>query len=218
MSALGAAEAVNAAVTRLVAVTAALNSSHSGAEEANVLADHAKGGGLLQWNTISGATRVMPGTPPATETRRNPNGPDSRYFEEVRRIGWPKNTQGKTSARGLVFDAHGNPIGGEWKAEPHGLASDTSRFNEPWRSDIRYTIRTHVEGQVAAMICRTGITKTEVYLNLPPCGARDFDPVRCHQNVKHVLPVGSTMTVWAVRGDRGMPQKYTFSGTREALK
>ncbi|GAA4910726.1 nucleic acid/nucleotide deaminase of polymorphic system toxin [Stackebrandtia albiflava] len=173
-------------------------------------------------DTPAGTTPPPDGGPPApTPTRPHPNAADTRHVAAVRRIGWPKNAQGRTNARALVFDKNGEQVGDVWKATPDGEANDPRHYREPWRSDVRYTIRYHVEGQVAAMMRRTGITEAEVYLNIPPCGTRDDDwSYQCHDNIKKILPKGYTMTVWAVREREAptwSPQKYTYKGNGEAL-
>jgi len=216
MSAHGTAGALNIPVSTLDEALTGLAAIKTLVENAHTQAEHAKGGGLLQRNEATGQQRVVPAPPPATATRPSRKGPDSRGVDAVKRLGWPKNNEGRTSARAVVMDALGNPIGGTWTARPDGPASDTSGFKEPWKSDIRYTIRAHVEGQVAATMRDTGITKTEVYLNVPPCGIRDRDPYRCAANIRAILPVGSTMTIWTIR-ERGNPQKNIYQGTGEAL-
>lgn len=215
-SAHGTAEAVGIPVSTLDDALTGLASIKTLVETAHAQAEHAKDGGLLQRNTDTGQHRVIPAPPAATATRPSPRGPDSRGVDAVRRLGWPTNPQGRTTARAVVMDAHGHPIGKEWKADPRSPAADTSSFKEPWKSDPRYTIRAHIEGQVAAMMRNTGITRTEVYLNVPPCGSRDKDPYRCAANLRAILPVGSTMTVWTIR-ERGNPQKNVYQGTGEAL-
>jgi hypothetical protein len=137
----------------------------------------------------------------------------------MRRIGWPKRADGKTSARGLLF----SPDGRSWTETPlrasrSGPASQRTDLKEPWASDPGITTRHHIEGNAAALMVKHGQRDAVLYLNIPPCGGPSRpDPKRCHPNIPSVLPKGYTLTVHTVR-DGGGHSRTVYRGTGEAIK
>jgi hypothetical protein len=146
----------------------------------------------------------------------HPARKNSTCIEEVRRVGWPRNREGRIAARGRLYDAEGRPITGTIEAG-RGPADAAADLKEPWASDERMTTRWHLEGHVAAVMREHRLKEAVVYINLAPCGTMQKDQWRCHPNLKHLLPVGARLRIWAVRED-GKIREYVYHGTGEALK
>jgi hypothetical protein len=157
------------------------------------------------------------GDPPAY----NPLARDPKRSEEIRRFGWPRNTTGRTSARGLLYDASGNPVLHKpLKALKGNRVYDTPDLKDEWRArDVATSW--HIEGGVAAYMRATKTKSMALWLNLPPCGGRgdydDADPKGCHANLPKILPKGYTLVVHMEYED-GRYRRRTFPGTGEALK
>lgn len=136
----------------------------------------------------------------------------------MRRVGWPKRSDGKTSARGLLF----TPDGRSWTETPlrasrKGPASRRTDLKTPWSTDPEITTRHHIEGNAAALMVKHGQRGAVLYLNIPPCGDPSRpDPKRCHPNIPAVLPEGYTLTVHTVREDGGH-SRTVYRGTGEAI-
>ncbi|MFC4336055.1 DddA-like double-stranded DNA deaminase toxin [Salininema proteolyticum] len=148
----------------------------------------------------------------------SPGAANSECVEKIRRIGYPKNDAGNTSARGILYAPDGTQITDTLKAGNKGPAADVSDLNEPWATEAeRMTIRYHVEGHVAAYMRRQKISRAVLYLNLPSCGERTAEDWRCHPNLPKVLPKGTKVRIWII-ADGKEPRYMDYNGTGEALK
>ena len=167
-----------------------------------------------------GGSTETAGPAPRTNPERNtvfsPRRRNRAHENQLRRLGWPRNASGRTSARGLLYDTKGDPLSDQvWKADPRIKHAD---LREPWASADNYVSRWHVEGQVAAWMRQTGTRKAVLYLNIPPCGGGDPpDPVRCEASLKKMLPKGYTLDVHTVLENGGARIKR-YTGTGEAIR
>lgn len=90
---------------------------------------HARGGreAFEDYLRLIYATPASGGSEP--EPRRvkagwRSNRAHPRALEAIKRVGWPKNAEGKVSARGLLYDKHGNEIGDH--SRPGGQRCDAN--------------------------------------------------------------------------------------------
>lgn len=143
--------------------------------------------------------------------------PHADALASIRRHKWPKNDDGTMSARGELYDSGGNRLTDEpLKAHRKGEGPYRPDLREPWASDPAMTTSWHVEGDAAAIIRDRGLSGGVLYLNMPPCGAKSYDPKRCYANVEKILPKDSTLVVWVSR-EHGLPQRFVFKGTGEGV-
>jgi hypothetical protein len=180
------AQTINIA-SRLEAALAAVETARTG---------HSRGGGGGPPGDMPSPTAEPPWIrqPPVLGfTHRRPV---AECIDEVRREGWPRNAQGRTSARGYLYSSDGHKVNTE-SFRPHkaGQAPPCEDLREPWRSDGHYTTTWHAERDAAAQIRRWGLTEAVLYLNLPPCGRKSQDRLRCHANLESILPGGTTLYV-----------------------
>lgn len=156
-----------------------------------------------------------PGTPPPRITVGTVR-PSQAPVDAMREVGWPRNAEGRVSARGFLYDDTGaNVYGRTLQARNDGDIFDTPDLREPWRSGNR-TTTWHIEGGVASYMRNGGPTEATLYLNIPPCG-RDGDEARCHVNLPAILPRGSTLTVFVVRKN-GRVDHHVYRGTGEGIR
>lgn len=171
-------------------------------------------------------TSISSGSAPPTTTAggsppHDPKARDPKRSEEIHRFGWPRNTRGRVSARGLLYDGSGNPVLHKpLKALKGDRVYDTPDLKDEWRTrDVATSW--HIEGGVAAYMRSTETKSMSLWLNLPPCGGRgdydDADPKGCHANLPKILPEGYTLVVHMEYED-GRYRRRVFPGTGEALK
>ncbi len=185
---------------------------------------HAKLDALKGLVAAGGAGRASPALKAGPPRLRDfaPQRPAADGTKAVERLGWPRNAEGRISARGLLYDRDGRPlIEKPLRAVKRGPAADGSDLVEPWRSDERYTPRWHVEGHTAAWMRRNGVTEASLYLNTPPCGGPapggEADPLRCEANLAHLLPRGTKLHIHSV-DEQGRTRSKSYTGTGEALR
>ncbi|MEU5874207.1 DddA-like double-stranded DNA deaminase toxin [Glycomyces sp. NPDC047369] len=145
-----------------------------------------------------------------------PDRPNGTCIDQTRSVGWPLNRNGRTSARGRLYDAHGRPITGTVRAGP-GPADAATDLHEPWSSDERMTTRWHIEGHAAAVMRLHQLKEAVLYINIPPCGTEDRGEWRCDANIAKILPRGSTLRVWVAR-QNGTVAQFVYRGTGEAVR
>jgi|GEM_PF-1181907 len=154
--------------------------------------------------------RAIPGF-----THRRPTG---EAIDAIKREGWPKNTDGRTSARGHLYDPDGNRIdAGTLKPHRKGAAPPCADLKEPWRSDPDYTTTWHAERDAAKVMRDNNLREAVLYLNIPTCGKEDEDPQRCDANLGKIIPAGSTLWVWSIN-DNGTMKRRKYPGTGEAIE
>jgi len=166
---------------------------------------------------------ALGGAPPNVAPARALDGfnrirPHPGAVEALRRVGWPKNSDGKTSARGHLYDEDGRRIDGVevMKAHRKGQAPPCDDLKEPWRSDPEYTTTWHAERDAAKIMRGRGLREAVLYLNIPPCGGRDRAEKRCDANLRKVIPEGANLWVWTVR-ENSTPRVRRYEGTGEAI-
>jgi hypothetical protein len=213
----GIASDLETAQAQTMAIAARLESALAAVESART-GSGVLGGGNTTPDTHS---RAVPDRPPWAD--RPPiagftfRRPVRECYEAIREAGWPRNAQGQTSARAILYTSDGHRVNAEM-FRPHrpGQTSPSDDLREPWRSDERYTTTWHVERDAAAEVRRWGLTDSVLYLNIPPCGEESGDPFRCHANLEKLLPAGVKMFVWAVNED-GSRTRRRYVGTGEAI-
>ncbi|MEU5156517.1 DddA-like double-stranded DNA deaminase toxin [Glycomyces sp. NPDC021274] len=143
--------------------------------------------------------------------------PVAECIDAVRREGWPRNAQGRTSARGFLYTGDGRPVNAE-TFRPHrkGHAPPCGDLREPWRSDEHYTTTWHAERDAAAEMRRWKLSEAVLYLNVPTCGKESGDPYRCDVNLEKILPEKAVLFVWTVHED-GSRSRRRYIGTGEAI-
>ncbi|GAA2301192.1 hypothetical protein GCM10009853_067000 [Glycomyces scopariae] len=147
-----------------------------------------------------------------------PLQPKRECFDAIRREGWPRNSEGLTSARGILYTDGGHRVNSEtFRPYRPGASPPCDDLREPWRPDERYTTTWHVERDAAAAIRKWGLTTAVLYLNLPPCGKRSKDQRRCHENLASILPAGTTLYIWEIR-ENGAATRHVYSGDGKAIK
>lgn len=214
MGADGTAQTVNIAADQLGEANALLGQAIAKLQEAQTTAASAKGRlhgatGTASRTVASGRSRV-----PGFSASR----PVGECVEAVKQLGWPKNSDGKTSARGLLYSSDGERLSKQpLQAHPKGKAPPCEDLNEPWRSDSRLTTTWHAERDVAAWMRSENVDHAVLYLNVPTCGKESQDAGRCHVNLPKVMPSGSTLTVWSVHED-GSTRRRRYEGTGEAIR
>jgi len=173
------------------------------------------GGGLLGGDNPGPAP---PATPPRAIPGFTHRRPVGEAIDAIKREGWPKNADGRTSARGHLYDSEGRRIdAGTLKPHRKGQAPPCTDLKEPWRSDPDYTTTWHAERDAAKIMRDKGLTEAVLYLNMPACGRESRDAKRCDANLEKVLPQGSTLWVWSLQENNGtLRQRY--EGTGEAIK
>lgn len=143
--------------------------------------------------------------------------PVKECIDAVRREGWPRNAQGRTSARGFLYTGDGRQVNTEtFRPRDMGRAPPCEDLREPWRSDEEYTTTWHAERDAAALVRRWGLSESVLYLNVPTCGKESGDPYRCDANLEKILPAGAVMYVWTVHED-GSRSRRRYMGTGEAI-
>ncbi|MFC4334059.1 DddA-like double-stranded DNA deaminase toxin [Salininema proteolyticum] len=177
--------------------------------------------GLLA-GTSSPADPGSPGSGPAVARVRRIDGfkparPNRDAVGEVRKLGWPKNSAGRTSACGHLY----GPDGAQLNDQPlrpyrKGHGPVHADLNEPWKSDKHYTTTWHAETDAAAAMRRHGLDEAAVYLNIPTCGKESADPYRCDINLPKIIPRGAILYVWSVHEDGSMSRRK-YEGTGEAI-
>jgi hypothetical protein len=135
-------------------------------------------------------------SPPKPPWSRRPPVPGFSYrkpvadcVEAVRREGWPRNAQGRTSARGNLYTGDGRQVNNEG-FRPHrmGEAPPCEDLREPWRSDEHYTTTRHAERDAASLVRKWNLSESVLYLNVPTCGKESGDPHRCDANLVKIFP------------------------------
>lgn len=164
--------------------------------------------------------------PPATGGRASGSGFDSRRRDPakaaaVRRFGWPRRPDGKTSARGLLYDGSGKQVlHAPLRALKSGQVYNTPDLKPEWRRPEMKT-SWHIEGGAAAYMRSTETKEMSLWLNLPACGDygpfADPDPNGCDANLPKILPRGYTLRVHT-EYEHGGARVKTYRGTGEALK
>lgn len=161
------------------------------------------------------------GTPPPQP--RSPSfdhaARDNARSTALRGFGWPKNSKGRTSARGLLYDSEGNAaLRQPLRALRKGKVYNAPELKEPWRSDPEMKTTWHIEGGAAAYMRKTQTRVMSLWLNVPACGGYDRpDPQGCAENLPKVLPRGYTLHVHVEEEHGGF--RYTeYRGTGEALR
>jgi hypothetical protein len=174
--------------------------------------------GLLTTHSGGRTAVAVSGSGPASPQPHDPKARDPDRVAAIRRIGWPRNSKGRTSARGLLYDGSGNPVLHQQLKPLRGEnVYNTPDLKDEWR---RREVATswHVEGGVAAYMRGTGTKEMTLWLNIPACGGyRRPDPNGCHENLPKILPPGYKLHV-RVEGEDGSYQLNTYRGTGEALK
>jgi hypothetical protein len=206
---------------RIEEVLAALAAGNAKWEEYLATRGQGGGGGASPATSVGGnGTPPVAGSNSDTEPPRpyDPKARDPDRVAAIRRIGWPRNTKGRTSARGLLYDGKGNPVLHQPLKPLSGeRVYDTPDLKDEWR---RREVATswHIEGGVAAYMRGTGTKEMTLWLNIPACGGyRRPAPNGCHENLPKILPPGYKLHV-RVEGEDGSYQLNTYSGTGEALK
>nr|WP_255672065.1 DddA-like double-stranded DNA deaminase toxin [Glycomyces amatae] len=178
-----------------------------------------------------GVGRKPPGaTPPSTPEPEplQPFGPPIDGFspqrlhrepvDQLRREGWPTNAEGKTSARGHLYDQQGRRVRETpYRAYKRGEAPVRSDLRAPWASDPELTSTWHAESDAAADIRSMGGGEHALYINIPPCGRSNRDPKRCDANLEKILPTNTTLYVWEI-SENGSRTRYIYRGNGEAIK
>jgi hypothetical protein len=143
--------------------------------------------------------------------------PIAECIEAVRREGWPRNAEGRVSARGYLYTGDGHQVNTE-TFRPHrkGSSPPCEDLREPWRSDVHYTTTWHAERDAAAEMRRWKLSEAVLYLNVPTCGKESGDPYRCDANLEKILPPTAVMYVWTVHED-GSRSRRRYIGTGEAI-
>ncbi|MBO3735424.1 DddA-like double-stranded DNA deaminase toxin [Glycomyces niveus] len=181
-------------------------------------------GGLLP----SGTKTTVTGQPTAALPRRripgfNSNRVNKDAIADIRRAGYPKNAEGKTSARAFVYTADGEQINADaLKPYRKGEAPPQPDLKEPWASSEELTTTWHVERDAAAAIRAERLDSAAFYLNVPLCGRRAEgseypDPAKCYENFRHIIPKDAVAYVFVVP-EQGMPRRRRIVGTGEAIK
>jgi hypothetical protein len=143
--------------------------------------------------------------------------PVREAVDAVRREGWPRNTEGRISARGFLYTGDGRQVNAEvFRPRRRGQAPPCEDLREPWRSDERYTTTWHAERDAAELIRQYRISNPVLYLNIPTCGKQSADHLRCDANLEKILPAGTEMYVWTIHED-GSRSRRRYVGTGEAI-
>jgi len=167
--------------------------------------------GLL--TSRGGATATRKPEPAATPF--HPRKRNRKHEDEIRKLGWPKNTEGRTSARGKLYGLNGASLDNRvWRANPEVSHKD---LKEPWASSPQHVSRWHVEGQVTAWMREKRVKEAVLYLNLPACGKTKQDPGTCDKSIAAMLPEGYSLVVWTIP-ENGSPYSVRYRGTGEAVK
>ncbi|MCD0443757.1 hypothetical protein LO763_08995 [Glycomyces sp. A-F 0318] len=184
----------------------------------------------------TGASGGQPPVPPAStkpvapnpEPRRrlegfNPKRSHPKAIEAIRRVGYPRNAEGRTSARAFAYTADGDQLTAEpLKPYRKGEAPVRQELREPWASSEDMSTTWHVEGDAAALIREGSLKDAAFYLNVPLCGSRQADtelpdPKGCAENFRHILPRDTVAYVHVVREGR-VPYRQKITGTGEGIK
>ena len=174
-------------------------------QELPAAAQQAAGGLLTGGSRAPGPAPPPPAPPKPFHPRRR----NRAHEDDIRGLGRPKNTVGRTSARGRRYGTDGKRlVDAPWRADPEVRHDD---LREPWASADDHVSRWHVEGQVAAWMRKTGTTEAVLYQNLPPCGRSTRDPGRCDMSIAPMLPEGSSLVVWTVP-ENGTPYSVRYQG------
>ena len=113
-------------------------------------------------------------------------------------------------AYATLWDAEGRQIIGIHNAGHDGPAKDAD-WVAPWGDYPR--LRRHVEAHAAARMHRDGHKQMAMYINMRPCSYPDG----CKQNIRALIPEGSTLFVHQVYAD-GSSKIHPFPGTGTALR
>lgn len=188
----------------------ALSALKAGADRmSDYIASIAGGGGA------SPPASPLSGSPPRFDLRRRNDVGSSA----IRRFGWPRNSKGRISARGVLLNSDGDAVLHQpLRAKRNGEVFDAPELKEPWRSDRAMKTSWHIEGGAAAYMRRTATRVMSLWLNVPPCGGLDRpDPKGCFENLPKIIPKGYTLYVHAELENGGY-QRVIVKGTGEALK
>ncbi|MCD0442140.1 hypothetical protein LO763_00680 [Glycomyces sp. A-F 0318] len=176
--------------------------------------------------SIAGGSRFTPPSETQTTGDRaatafNPRARSPERSAAIRRFGWPKRVDGKTSARGMLYDSSGKPVLGQpLKALKGDRVYTTPDLKDEWRTRGMAT-SWHIEGGAAAYMRNTQTKEMALWINLSACGNSggfgDDDPNGCHVNLPKILPEGYTLHVHAEL-ENGWSRQWTYRGTGEALK
>ncbi|MFD0555894.1 DddA-like double-stranded DNA deaminase toxin [Stackebrandtia endophytica] len=159
--------------------------------------------------TEQGRPRAIPGF-----THRRPA---KEAIDAIKREGWPKTAEGRTSARGHLYNPDGNRLDtGTLRPHRKGAALPCTDLREPWRSDPNYTTTWHAERDAAKIMRDNNLREAVLYLNIPPCGRYTEDPKRCDLNLEKILPKGATLWVWTI-SETGSRGQRRYRGTGEAI-
>jgi len=152
------------------------------------------GGGLL------GGGNPGPAPPPERRATFKPMRTDPAKVAEIQpHVGEP-------IAYATLWDSEGRQVVGVHSADDDGPAK-TAKWNAPWGGYPR--LRRHVEAHAAARM-KPG-DKMVMYINMKPCGYPDG----CKENLRDILPEGSTLIVHQVHSD-GWVNVQVFKGTGKA--
>lgn len=159
--------------------------------------------------------------PPGRSSQSNHMKPDTALVDVMKRIGWPTKPgrPDDIRARGMLYSTNGTP----WNSEPlrasrQGPASKRTDLKEPWASDPEMTTSWHIEANAAALMVKFKERVAILYINQSVCGSQEpFDPKRCHDNLRKILPKGYTLYVHSVLRS-GWTEAKRYEGTGEALK
>ncbi|HEU5128841.1 MAG TPA: DddA-like double-stranded DNA deaminase toxin [Glycomyces sp.] len=179
--------------------------------------------GLLTTGTGGPVTATATAGTARRLTDFNPKRSHSEAVKEIRRVGYPRNAEGRTSARAFVYSADGKQLNDEpLKPYRRGEAPVRPELREPWASSDDMTTTWHVEGDAAAMIREDHLQNAAFYLNIPLCGSRQGeselpDPNGCAENFRHVIPRDTVAYVHVIREER-VPYRQKITGTGEGIK
>lgn len=82
----------------------------------------------------------------------------------LKRVGWPKNSEGNISARAILYDRHGNKVGTRaYRADDKNHPSTWPDLKDGWNNP-ELTTTWHAEGQLARDIRKSGLDEATVYM------------------------------------------------------
>ncbi|WP_285661166.1 DddA-like double-stranded DNA deaminase toxin [Actinorhabdospora filicis] len=142
--------------------------------------------------------------------------------EAIRRVGWPRNSVGNTSARAHLYDEHGNRMGDTYTPDTPDDHPHWDDLKPEWNNPENTTTSWHVEGRMAKAIRDSGLTRAAVYLNIRRCGGVSDtrprpDPKGCTENFRHTLKAGTVVYVYVIQ-ENGRTFRQRVTGTGKALK
>lgn len=168
---------------------------------------------------------AAPPSPPPLAPPRRPGWRSSRANPDaiaaVRRAGWPKNSEGRTSARAHLYDGDGNQVTPKtYQAYKKG--------EQPYRPELKLafndqdmTTTWHAEGEIAKDIRDSGVREASVYLNIKRCGEgtmnREPNPKGCSENFRHIVPKDVVVYVHVIP-ENGRRSQFRIVGTGEGIK